>query len=220
MINLFYIRPEKIEEDLKNLNLRFKSNYSAEFLNIPPMLDRYWSLLQKRAEATWQANYDGRIVPLQEEFLDSYMEEHDFSSYSPNKVEGIKTRVLKTYPSLTRELHFISNINLVAAQNDFPCTLQMSNSGLDLSKGVDLAIQLNGVSFSLRITKTDSNTDWEEIKADRKSDIDVPNEITIVAHSGNTFPIGQGEKLYLIEREVAKNALEQCLAISKEAEVA
>lgn len=213
MKNVFHLSPEKFEEDLSDTDLRFIGNYSAEFLNIPPMLEDFWDIMYKRAVNVWEDNNNSRIVPKQDEFLQKYMDKHwrKFDEYSDNKQEGIRARVLKTYPSLVRESHFISQMQEISIQDGFPSTLLISNSGLDMSKGVDLALQLNGVSFSIKITKTDSKTDWQEIKKQRKADIDTPNPVVVIANESNTFRVGNGEEIFLFKRKTVRKVLEECM---------
>ena len=217
MKNVFHISPKKFEEDLSDTDLNFSSNYSAEFLNIPPMLEVYWDRIYTNAIQSWEENKGINIVPSQAEFVQYYMNKHSdkFDKYSDNKQDGIRARVLKAYPSLTREAHFIALVNKLLIQEDFPYTLIISNSRLDLSRGVDLAIQINGVSFSINITKTDSSTDWQKIKAKRKEEVDNPHSVTVVAEEENTFEIGHGETLFLIKQETVRETLEQCVDIAQ-----
>lgn len=221
MNNILFIPPSKFEEDLRDIDLHFSGNYSAEFLNIPPMVEMFWELIHGNAEEIWQEDSDTKIIPTQDEFVQAYMDKHSqrFDSFSDNKQEGIKARVLKTYPSLIRESHFIAQVQQIIVRDDIPCTLLIANSSLDLGLGVDLGVQLNGHSFAIRITKTDSNTDWEEIKRERKSDISTPSSITVIASDATTFSIGDpdGEQLFVFKREVVKHTLEKCWETTKHA---
>lgn len=212
MKNIFNLHPQKIELDLQDVDLNFSANYSAEFLDIPPMLEAFWELLYRNAQNSWEENRRKKIVPSQDEFTDDYLARHSerFEKLSENKREGVRARVLKTYPSLVREFHFLSSVNYISIKHDFPCTLQISNSWLDMSKGVDLALQMQGTSFSIRITKTDSSTDWESIKEKRKSDVSIPHSITVVASDENTFWVGSGEPIYLIKKQTVKDVLSEC----------
>lgn len=221
MNNAFLIRPEKFEEDLQDLDLHFIGNFSAEFLSIPPMVETFWEMLHYNAEESWEDNEPSRIIPTQDEFTDKYLHEHKgaFENLSDNRREGVRARVLKAYPSLVRESHFTSQVQKIAAQSSIPSTLLIANSRLDLGSGVDLAIQLNGCSFALKITKTDSQVDWEKIKEERKSDISVPHPITVIANENNTFEVGKGQKLFLFREDVTKEVLMKCLEVSKGAEV-
>lgn len=221
MNNIFQIKPERFEKELDDIDLHFIGNYSAEFLEIPSMVDVFWDIIHGRAEANWKDNEDLPIIPFQDEFKQKYMDQHwdDFKSLSDSKQEGVKARVLKTYPSLIREYHFITQVQQIVAQSDITSTLLISNSTVDLGMGVDLGIQINGVSFALRITKTDSTVDWEEIKEDRKSNVTVPHPITVVAKDSTTYSVGaeDGNKLFLFKREVVENTLEKCQEVAQSA---
>jgi len=177
------------------------------------MLEVYWDRIYTNAIQSWEENKGINIVPSQAEFVQYYMNKHSdkFDKYSDNKQDGIRARVLKAYPSLTREAHFIALVNKLLIQEDFPYTLIISNSRLDMSKGVDLALRLNGCSFSLKITKTDSTTDWQEIKKKRKANVTTPNPIVIIAHENNTFKVGDGEKIFLFKEETVRKVLDECM---------
>lgn len=178
------------------------------------MVESFWELIHNNAEENWHNNENDRIVPSQKQFVEYYFSEYrdQFKDYSDDKKEGIRARVLKTYPSFVRESHFISQVQQIAAQREITSTLLIASSSLDLGMGTDLAMQFMGHSFSLNITKTDNNIDWRAIKVKRKSDVDTPNDITVIATKNNTFEVGEGDKLlWLFKEKVAQNTIEKCV---------
>lgn len=217
MINTFHVSPNKFEEDLSDIDLKFINNFSAEFLEIPPMVETFWKILHENTEKVWKSNKVSTIIPTQNEFTNKYLQENKdaFKDLSDNKFRGVKARVLKTYPSLIRESHFIAQVQQVASESKIPLTLSIANSSLDLGMGVDLGIQIKGHSFSIRITKTDGKTNWEKVKKERKSEVSTPSSITVVVSDTTTFSVGNpnGKQLFLFKREVIKHTLDKCCEV-------
>jgi len=162
----------------------------------------------------WQSNTK-RVIPLQEEFCNYYLAIHEekIENYSDKVKQGIKGRLLRSYPSLVRESHFGALIGKLLSQKDASYTV-LSETDIDMEKGVDLVLVVNGHPFSIKITKESNGTDWAKIKKERKSEVDNPHPIKVVVNSSNTYSIGQSENpMWLFKESTASELIENCLSL-------
>lgn len=209
MRNTFNIAPKQFQKDLKDDELKFIPDRSAAHFKLPSLLECYWDMLGSNATKYWDDQKD-RIIPHQEHFKRTYLKRVDTDSYSDSIINGIKGRALRAYPSLVRESHFISVSNQILSQSDLNATV-MSETDLDMERGVDLALILDEVSFSISITKNDSPTDWSKIKEERKKGVTNPHPIRVVVNDNNTFSVGDGRNpIWLFKEEKIRNTIEKC----------
>jgi len=162
----------------------------------------------------WQSN-TRRVIPLQEEFCDYYLTQHKkkLENYSDNVKQGIKGRLLRSYPSLVRESHFGALIGRLLSQKDISYTV-LSETEIDMAKGVDLVLIVDSCPFSIKITKESNGTNWTKIKKQRKAGVTNPHPIRVVVSSSNTYSIGRGNNpMWLFKKSTASNLIENCLSI-------
>lgn len=212
MRNTFNVAPEQFKKDLKNDELRFIPDHSAAYFKLPPLVECYWDILENNATKYWD-DHKERIIPHQESFKSTYLKRVDTENYSDSVINGIKGRALRAYPSLVRESHFISVSNQILSKMDINATV-MSETDLDMERGVDLALILNDVSFSISITKNDAPTDWSAIKEERKQGVTNPHPIRVVVNNNNTFSVGNGKNpLWLFRESKIKHTIKKCKTV-------
>lgn len=209
MRNTFHINPEQFEKDLKNDTLKFIPDRSAAYYKLPSLVECYWDVLEENFEKYFDSEGQ-RIIPHQETFTQQYLKRVDSNQYSNSVMNGIRGRALRAYPSLVRESHFVSLTNVILANLQIDATI-VSETDLDMERGVDLALIMEGTSFSISITKNDDATDWYAIKQERKQGIKNPHPIKVVVKQSNIYEVGKGKNpFWLFKPSKVEETIKKC----------
>nr|WP_186812352.1 hypothetical protein [Paenibacillus xylanexedens] len=128
----------------------------------PNMMITLWSLivlLQK--------------YPSQNQFLDYYLKVHkDVLQNLP--LNAVKARVLRTYPSITREVHFYSMVSESCLFNQVEYSIHD-----DVAQGVDLQVYLRGICYNIScFVLTKRSLHFREIKKSTRH-VNIPNSIEL-----------------------------------------
>lgn len=123
---------EKLEKDISNIKLNFldiKSDYVEWGIRIPLFIDTFNMLLDAY-----------KRLPTQKEFVEGYIDEHKEildSKLSTSDYKALEARLMRSYPSLVRDLHFYT---LLKEHKNMFDDFNYSRYN-DTEKGVDFSIK-------------------------------------------------------------------------------
>ncbi|MDR9749302.1 hypothetical protein [Paenibacillus taichungensis] len=155
----------QVEETVASVTPVFISEIDSkvEFATrFPNMMVTLWSLIVLIQK-----------YPSQNQFLDYYLEVHkdEIRNFSPN---AVRARVLRTYPSITREVHFYSLVNESGLFNQVDYSIHD-----DVTQGIDLKVYLGGKCYNVScFVLTKRSLHFRETKKNTRH-IDISNSIEL-----------------------------------------
>lgn len=193
----------EIEEIVKEFKLSFSSKRHEiveRKLKLPQFIIPFYKELYNHGKILNQLDYVAR-------YHSYYKEYFDVNNFSLDIRLGIDARLMRTYPSLIRDLHFA-----YFAQEKLEDTKVIYNTRLDFHEGIDLMIKYNHVytAFSL-YTETERAADARLRKAFRHKDFtnvyyeELPINLNHCASVGNFFLYGN-EALQRIKEKIIQNS--------------
>lgn len=160
---------------------------SVENLVLPPISLSFYSYV-----------YASNRVPSEMDLMESYLNQEEFFAYVPNNMvqvsysnktstvplDALIARILRTYPSLVRDLHFY----LMAHESGLFSAVRYS-VGADFKEGVDIKVQHNGKWYNIGLyVATKRSLFYKSKKLFRHHPVDMinlelhPNEAHIVGN--------------------------------------
>jgi hypothetical protein len=134
---------QDIEEKIKTYSLNFISVKDPEVeykIKFPPFLIPFYGFI-----------YLKNNIPNQEDFYEYYMSEnYEFfneKKFTDKILYGLKARLYRTYPSLIRDVHFLTFINENLSTHNV-----LYNTKLDMVEGIDLMISSpSGLYYAINL---------------------------------------------------------------------
>ena len=197
MFDYISLSSMEIEEQLINFKLEFYKtrNKVAEWqLKIPPFITAFYTYVWKQNKIPKQHELWHWYVALNNE----YFIVHD---YADEIIKGLQARVYRTYPSLVRDIHFITYI-----KEHLHDACVVYNTNLDIEDGIDILIIYREKLFAVNLfVNTQRSLHGRMLKQSRHAKyenvitIDFPVSFTGSKEIGNFFLYGEKEYEALIE---------------------
>lgn len=185
----------EIEEIIKDFQLEFSQTRDSNVewkMKFPMFVPSFYSFIIKR-----------NTIPKQPEFWD-YYREHNSDWFKENTsdrstVKGLKARVLRSYPSLVRDVHFTKFLRERSKSAEI-----IYNTDLDIKHGIDLMIIYKGRNYAVNLyTQTSRAFIGRHKKAFRHEEfsnavyIELPVNFEGSRKSGEFFLYGERERIDL-----------------------
>jgi hypothetical protein len=194
----------EIEQTVKEFKLSFLSNRHEKVeweLDLPPFIIPFYKVLNKYKIILNQLDY----VSIYHSYYKDYFNENNFAQ---DIKTGIEARLLRTYPSLIRDLHFtyFAHEKLENAKVTY-------NTHLDFHEGIDLMIKYNHVYTAfLLYTETEKAADARIKKGFRHKNFtnvvyeELPVKMTDRKKVGDFF-LYDAEELKKVQERIIENSL-------------
>lgn len=186
---------EEITDTLRKYNLWFigvKLDEVEHKMSLPYFVTPFYQYI-----------YINDKIPTQEELYNTYIK-HDYfkdHKFSDEIMVAIKARLLRTYPSLVRDIHFATFIKEKITDMDVFYSIK-----LDVNEGIDLLLVKDEKYFGVNLyTKTQRSVDFRSKKANRHASfsnveyIELPVDFNGSDQCGKFFLYGEREYNQLME---------------------
>jgi len=193
----------EIEKQLETYDLEFSAirNTRVEgFTNAPIFLYSFYAFL-----------INSNRIPTQQEYWENYvgrakewLEQHGFDSTNPNRLNALKARAYRAYPSFVRDIHFCK---LLESTKKY--TKVFYNENLDMKDGIDIVVEKNDKLYCIHLfVKTSISKGWKEKKQKRHDFTDI-EQIDLSIDFKKAIPCGKfflcgNDELIKIEAYIAK----------------
>jgi len=189
------------ENEIRDLDYNgngLKKDKAVENANIPNF-----------AQVFYYKIYSRLAIPTQEEFLKTYFDSFVMERKNGNILienswyseEGVKSRMLRTYPSLIRDFHFY-----LLAENSEKFDQVRFSLYRDVAKGLDLEVKYKGHFFYISLyIDTKRSREFKIKKGDRHDysqvvEIEMPVKFRELREVGRFYLLGKEHVKLLIER--------------------
>lgn len=176
---------KEIEQQLETYDLQFSPirNTKVEgFTNAPMFLYSFYAFLINANKIPTQKEYWENYIDRAKEWLD----QHGFNNDNQNRLNALKARAYRAYPSFVRDIHFCKML-----EETKKYTKVFYNENLDTKDGIDIVVEKNDKLYCIHLfVQTSISKKWKKTKQTRHDFTDI-EQIDLSINFDKATPCGK-----------------------------